>query len=393
MEFNFSAADIEFRDRVRAKLRTMLPDDIRERQRLISTQYAPVADQRRWFAILDAEGWSVPRWPTEFGGTGWPPLWQYIFEDELHEADAPEFNWPGSHMAGPVICRYGTPEQQLRFLPSIRNGEAIWCQGFSEPNAGSDLASLRTRAQLVGDHYLVNGQKIWTSGAHNANWGFFLVRTDVEVRPQAGISFLLIDMRTPGVTVRQIPQSNGEAHVCEVFLENVKVPTTNLVGEPGKGWTYAKFLLEHERTSSSFVYWNKRELRRTRMMFEAERGSTASHARKLAMIEAQMKGLEWSVLRVLANEKSRYPIDVGASILKLVGAGLQQAITELQVDLLGERAIRFFRPGGERPGVTLEWPEYVAGRTSTMIINRAASIYGGTNEIQRNILAKKAFNI
>lgn len=399
MNLQLSLEDEEFRQLVRTGLAEMLPDDIRERQRLITTQNPPLEDQRRWLAILDRCGWSVPGWPVEHGGTGWTPLQRFIFEDEMHAADAPEFHWSGSHMVGPVIFTFGSPAQCERFLPPIRSGETIWAQGFSEPGSGSDLASLRTSARIENGAYLVNGQKIWTGGAHEADWGFFLVRTDPLAKPQAGISFLLIDLKSPGVTIRRIPQINGEAHLCEVFLDNVVVPPDQLVGEPGKGWSYAKFLLEHERTASSFIFWSKRELRRARRIASAEHGDGApllhhpAFAARLARAEADLLALEWSVLRVLANEATGIPVGVAASILKVKGSELQQTVTDLQVDLIGARAMRWHEPGPMPRAVSAEWPEHVPGRTAIASIMRASTIYGGTKQIQKNILAKLAFGL
>ena len=399
MELKLSKADTTFRDEMRAELAALLPADIRDRQRRITTQAPPVADQRRWFALLNGRGWSVPRWPVELGGTDWTPIQQFLFEDEIHRLDGPEFNWLGTHMVGPVIYTFGSEAQKERFLAPTRNGDIIWCQGFSEPSAGSDLASLRTQARRDGDRYIVSGQKIWTSGAHEADWGFFLVRTDPTAKPQAGISFLLIDMKSPGVTVRPIPQINGETHLCEVFLDEVEVPADNLVGDPGRGWTYAKFLLEHERTSSAFIFWSRRELRRARMMADAIRGpqgrlaDVPGFADRLTALEADLIGLEWSVLRVLAGETGRYPASVAPSILKISGSLLQQAITELHVDLLGLRATRFFQPGTFSHAADADWPDYVPGRTSIMMISRATTIYGGSMQIQKNILAKTALGL
>ena len=260
---------------------------------------------------------------------------------------------------------------------------------------------MRTHARFEGDRYVVNGQKIWTSGAFEAEWGFFLVKTDLTVKPQRGISFLLIDMTTPGLTVRRIPQMNGDAHLCEVFLDNVEVPVENLVGEAGQGWSYAKYLLEHERTTSSFIFWSKRELARARRIAEAERAGgqplieQPQIAARLARLQADLLGLEWSVLRVLAEDTTGGSLSVAASILKVRGSDLQQAVTELQVDLLGARAIRYYQPDheAEAPQPSAEWPRHVAGRTAVMQITRAATIYGGSKQVQKNILAKLAFQL
>jgi alkylation response protein AidB-like acyl-CoA dehydrogenase len=399
MDFRFSPEDEAFRQEIRAELARLLPADIRARTENPVAQPGPAEDQRRWFQILDEKGWAAPHWPTEYGGTDWSPLRRFIFEDEMHAAQAPEFNWSGTHMIGPVIYAFGSPEQKARFLAPTRRGEIFWAQGFSEPGSGSDLASLRTHARLEGDRYIVNGQKIWTSGAFEADWGFFLVKTDLTVKPQRGISFLLIDMKTPGLTVRRIPQLNGDAHLCEVFLDNVEAPVENLVGEPGQGWTYAKYLLEHERTTSSFIFWSKRELARARRIAESEQAggqpliARPDIAARLARLQADLLGLEWSVLRVLAEDTTGGSLAVAASILKVRGSDLQQAVTELQVDLLAARAIRYYPPEPGTAGASAEWPAHVPGRTSVMQITRAATIYGGSKQVQKNILAKLAFQL
>jgi alkylation response protein AidB-like acyl-CoA dehydrogenase len=282
----------------------------------------------------------------------------------------------------------------------IREGATMWAQGFSEPGSGSDLASLRTSAELVGDNYIVNGQKIWTSGAAHADWGFFLLRTDKAAKPQRGISFLIIKMDTPGITVRQIPQINGEVHLCEVFLDNVEVPAGQVVGEPGMGWTYAKFLLEHERTTSSFIYWSKRELARAKDIARGEYvggrpiADDPAFRARFARIEADLLALEWSVLRVLAHEELDAPEAAAASVLKIRGSELQQEVTMLQCDLLGIKSLRFFDAAPTPPPPPTEvWPDYAPGRTTVALINRAATIYGGSKQIQKNILAKLAFGL
>jgi len=399
MDLKFTREDAEFREEMRASLNAILPEDIRASVRAQTTMASHLGDQRRWFQILDQHGWAVPHWPVQHGGTGWSPLRRFIFEDEMHSADAPEFNWGGSHMVGPVIYTFGSLAQQEKFLKPTRSGKIAWAQGFSEPGSGSDLASLRTNAKLQTGHYLVNGQKIWTSGAYEADWGFFLVKTDLTVKPQRGMSFLLIDMKSPGITIRQIPQINGEAHLCEVFLDNVVVPAENLVGEPGQGWTYAKFLLEHERTTSSFIFWSKRELRKAKRIAASETWGGIPLAQrpefcaKIALLEAEMQALEWSVLRILADETYGYPAGVAASVVKIRGSELQQDITQLQADLLGARALRYYNPDTSLYEKSLIWPDYVPGRSGIAMMIRAATIYGGSKQIQKNIIAKSAFGL
>lgn len=389
----------EFRREIRAFIGKVLPPEMKERQRTKVLNNATVPDQLEWMRILDRHGRSVPHWPVEFGGCGWSPMQLFLFNEELYAADAPEFDWGGTHMLGPVIYTYGSQALRDRFLPMIRQGMTNFAQGFSEPGSGSDLASLRTSAELVGDKYIVNGQKIWTSGASHCDWGFFLVRTDKAVKPQRGISFLIIKMDSPGVTVREIPQINGDAHLCEIFLDNVEVPADQLIGEPGMGWTYAKFLLEHERTTSSFIYWSKRELARAK---DIARGEVIGGRRvaddpgfraRFARIEADLIALEWSVLRVLAHEEGEVSESAAASVLKIRGSELQQEITMLQVDALGAKSLRFYEASPIAPPPSADWPEYVPGRTAVALIARAATIYGGTMQVQKNILAKLAFGL
>jgi alkylation response protein AidB-like acyl-CoA dehydrogenase len=391
-----------FRLEVRAFIRSHLPAEMAARIKRVANP-TPDEDGLAWLAILAERGWSVPHWPIEHGGTGWTALQQFVFEDECHQADAPVPAWQGTHMCGPVVYTFGTDEQKARFLEPIRKGEHLWAQGFSEPSAGSDLASLRTSARRDGDHYIVNGQKIWTSGAYHAHWGFFLVRTNTDVKPQAGISFLLIDLASPGITIRRIPQVNGDAHVCEVFLDDVRVPVDNRVGAEGAGWSCAKYLLDHERTASSFIYWSKRELTKAVEIARRETSSTGASLLesplvrdKLARLEAQLLALEWSVLRVLSGETFARPVTAVASGLKIRGAELQQAITELQVELLGGLGLRawpYERILDGEDTVSPGWPDYVAGKTANFLLARAASIYGGSLQVQKNIIAKLAFGL
>ncbi len=260
MDLRFTAEELEFREEVRVFLAKSLPAEIR--RKMLEGLRVTAGDTRRWQRILHERGWGGPSWPKEFGGTGWDPVRQYIFEEECAAAGAPRLLPFGLKMVGPVIQRFGNAAQQARFLPRILSGEDWWAQGYSEPGAGSDLASLKTRAERSGDHYLVNGQKTWITLAQHASWIFCLVRTDPAAKPQAGISFLLVDMKTPGVTVRPITLLDGTQEVNEVWLEDVKVPVENLVGKENEGWTYAKFLLGHERTNIAGIGGAKRDLAR-----------------------------------------------------------------------------------------------------------------------------------
>jgi alkylation response protein AidB-like acyl-CoA dehydrogenase len=399
MDLSYDTALDAFRKDIRQFIAEILPADIQARQRTKAANNAYVPDLLTWMRILNQHGRAVPHWPAEHGGCDWTPQQLFVFNEELYAADAPEFDWGGTHMLGPVIYTFGSDYLKQTFLPMIREGATMWAQGFSEPGSGSDLASLRTAAERKGDKYVVNGQKIWTSGAAHADWGFFLVRTDKNVKPQRGISFLIIKMDTPGITVRQIPQINGEAHLCEVFLDNVEVPAEQLIGEPGMGWTYAKFLLEHERTTSSFIYWNKRELDRAKEIAKGEmRGGRRiaddpAFRARFARVEADLLALEWSVLRVLAHEETDFSEAAAASVLKVRGSELQQEITMLQVDALGAKSLRYDEPTWDAPAASAQWPDYVAGRTTIALITRAATIYGGSKQVQKNILAKLAFGL
>jgi alkylation response protein AidB-like acyl-CoA dehydrogenase len=398
MDFQFSADDEAFRDQVRQFIAANLPRDI---QQDVRHWYNPNAHHfRRWQKLLAAHGWGAPHWPRQYGGTDWSPLRKHIFMQEIYRADAPDFGWQGLHMLGPVLIEFGSPEQKARFLPPMLTGEEFWCQGFSEPNAGSDLASLRTAAVLDGDHYVVNGQKIWTSDAADADWGFFLVRTDTNVKPQKGISFLLIKMDSPGITVRPIRSIDGRHDLNETFLDNVRVPREKLIGTPGMGWTYAKFLLEKERTASAFLYFNQREFAKVRNIASQVQWNgqrlldSSAFARRVAEVEADLLGLEWSVLRLLAAEPNKYNLDAVVSALKLRGSALQQRITELQIEALGPRAVRQLEPHSfldRSVDDETRWPDYAAGPIGMFLHNRAATIYGGSREVQKNIIAKLAF--
>ena len=400
MDFSIDPQLDEFRQSIRSAIAEMLPPSLAQNQREHGGINSSHADTLAWTAILNTRGWSVPHWPVEYGGTGWSAMQLHVFNEELYRAWAPDTCWGALFMCGPVIYTFGSEEQKAKFLPEFRAGSYFLAQGFSEPGNGSDLARLRTSARCEGDRYIVNGQKIWTGGAFASDWGFFLVRTDQEAKPQAGISFLMIKLDTPGITIRRIPEINGDADLCEVFLDNVEVPADNLIGEEGQGWTYAKFLLDHERTTSSFIHFNKRELARARAMAEVETMDGVPLARspllqaRFARIEAELTALEWSVLRELANEDFKYDRTAAASTLKIVGSRLQQSISELQVDILGRKATRFFPfEPHERNDPGSIWGDHVAGRTANALISRAATIYGGTMQVQKGIIAKLAFGL
>jgi pimeloyl-CoA dehydrogenase large subunit len=396
MDLRFTPEEIAFRDEVRGFFRTNLPDGIRAK--LSAGKHLAKDDIVSWQRILNKKGWAVANWPAEWGGTGWTPVQQYIFQDELQQTPAPQPLGFGVTMVGPVMIAFGSEAQKQRFLPRIANLDDWWCQGFSEPGAGSDLASLRTAAKRDGDHYIVNGQKTWTTLAQHADWIFCLVRTDAQAKKQEGISFLLIDMNTPGITVRPIITIEGGHEVNEVFFDEVKVPAENLVGEENKGWDYAKYLLGRERTGIARVGLSKERIRRIKELAGLERdGDTPliedeRFREKLAAVEVELKALEMTQLRVVAAERRRTDNrpDPASSILKIKGSEIHQATTELLLEVVGPYALPY-QPEHEdnerwnEPPIGPEW----AGPIAPTYFNwRKTSIYGGTNEIQKNIIAK-----
>lgn len=397
MNFEYSQDDADFRLEVRRFIREHLPADI-ARRTYVGFYPPRKSDRYAWHRALYQKGWAAPHWPVEYGGTGWSALRQHIFEQECCHADVPTLSFSALRLVAPVLYTFGTCEQQQRFLPPILSGEMLWCQGFSEPNAGSDLASLRTTAMRDGDHYVVNGSKIWTSESHQANWGFFLVRTDTKAQAQKGISFLLIDMKSPGISIRPIIMISGAHTLNQVFLENVRVPVENLVGEEGRGWSYAKFLLGNERAGAAFVHFSRRELDKAK---EAARRETADGVRliddplwrrRFAQVEIELQALEWSVLRILSGENSSRNPGALASALKTRGTELQQKVVELAFDVLGPRAVREFTDD-VRGNADLEalWPDHIPGRAHGFLHSRAYTIYGGSSQIQKNIIAKQEF--
>jgi alkylation response protein AidB-like acyl-CoA dehydrogenase len=393
MDLRFTAEELEFREEVRAFLAKSLPPEIR--RKMLEGLSVSREDTARWQRILFERGWGGPSWPKEFGGTGWGPVRQYVFEEECAAGGAPRLLPFGLKMVGPVIMRFGNAAQQRRFLPRILTGEDWWCQGYSEPGAGSDLASLKMRAERQGDHYVVNGQKTWITLAQHADWIFCLVRTDPAAKPQAGISFLLVDMRSPGVTVRPITLLDGTQEVNEVWLEDVKVPVENLVGKENEGWTYAKFLLGHERTNIAGIGGAKRDLARLKRVARLERkhgrplAEDPFFAARLAQVEIELMALEITNLRVISAEAERRAPGPEASLLKIKGTELQQAISELLVHAVGPAALPFRREArdGEAQLVPVG-PPYAAPLAAAYCNLRKASIYGGSNEIQKNIITQ-----
>lgn len=400
MNVTFTTEERAFRDEVRAFFRDEMPDGIADKQRL----GVPLErnDYVSFQKALFRKGWAGYNWPVEYGGTGWSTVQKYIFGAEMAAANAPGIITFGLGMVGPVIYTFGSEEQKRRFLPDILESNTWWCQGYSEPGSGSDLASLKTRAELAGDHYVVNGTKTWTTLGHWADWIFCLVRTSTDVaRRQEGISFLLIDMKTPGVTVKPIITIEGDHEVNEVHFENVQVPVGNLVGEEGKGWTYGKVLLQHERTGTARVaHTNYRLDKLRRQASRSIRGAAPlaedrNFMRKLAAVEVELKALEFTELRTLAAVASGKAPGPESSILKLRGTELQQAVDELYLEAAGYYALPYVPSQ-----YTLDFPpdqrvgEGNETQSSLKYFNfRKASIYGGSNEIQKNIIAKHVLGL
>jgi alkylation response protein AidB-like acyl-CoA dehydrogenase len=400
MQLEFSDTDLAFRDQVRTFFRTGVPADIldaRDREIELSRE-----DQIRYQKCLHARGWAGVNWPAEYGGTGWTPMQKYLFAAECAAANAPDIIPFGINMVGPVIYSFGSEAQKRRFLPDILASDVWWCQGYSEPGAGSDLASLKSRAERVGDHYVVNGTKLWTTLAQHADWIFCLVRTNTDVaRRQDGISFLLIDMRSPGVTVTPIITLDGIHEVNEVRLEDVEVPADNLVGEEGKGWTYGKVLLQHERTTLTGTARSGYRLRRLRRQAERSvRGAPPlagdrNFMRALAATEIELKALEITELRTLAAVAAGDAPGPESSFLKIAGTEIQQAIDALAMDAAGYYALPYV-PEQYTPGFPdeLRVGDGVETRSALRYFNgRKCTIYGGSNEIQRNIIAKRVLDL
>jgi alkylation response protein AidB-like acyl-CoA dehydrogenase len=393
LDLSYTAEELAFRDEVRRFLASRLPAELAAKvnggKRLTRDDFL------RWHRILFEQGWVAPGWPKEYGGPGWTPVQQHIFDEECAAAGAPVVLPFGVRMVAPVIQQFGNAEQKQRFLPRILSGDDWWCQGYSEPGSGSDLASLKTRAERQGDVYVVNGQKTWNTLGQWADWIFCLVRTATEGRPQEGISFLLIDMKSAGVTVRPIRMLDGEHEINEIWLEDVKVPVANRVGEENKGWTYAKFLLGHERTGIAGVGRSKRELRKLKEIARRERSGgrplmeDARFRDRIAQVEIEITALEVTNLRVLAAEGERRAPGPEASILKVRGSEIQQSLSELMMQAVGPHRAAYVPEAldadwhGEAVGA-----DYTAALTGQYLNMRKTTIYSGSNEIQKNIIAQ-----
>ena len=396
MDLSFCAEEQAFRHEVRDFVTKNLPASIRDH--VAAGRHPSQNDIVTWTRILHAKGWSVPHWPREWGGTGWTPIELSIFNDEIQRGDAPDFLAFGTSMVGPVIYTFGSQAQKERFLPRIADLRDWWCQGFSEPGAGSDLAGLRTSARQDGDNWVINGQKTWTTLAQHADWIFVLARTDASVKKQQGISFFLVDMKSAGVTVRPIQTIDGGHEVNEVFFDDVRIPLENIVGEENKGWDYAKFLLSNERNGIARVGISKARLAKIRELAaipaygDTPKMADPAFRMKLAAIEVELKALEMTQMRVIAaaqKAKSNKP-DPMSSVLKIRGSEIQQATTELLMDVVGPYALPFepVREDGERWNEPPVGPDWAATIAPAYFNLRKVSIYGGSNEIQRGIIAK-----
>ncbi|HUD50389.1 acyl-CoA dehydrogenase family protein [Parvibaculum sp.] len=399
MQLALRPEDEAFRREVRQFLKESLPRDIAEARAVGVSVSKPLL--KRWHKTLYEKGWVAPGWPKAAGGTGWSVTQQHIFQEECAQANAPSLMPFGLSMVGPVIYTFGNDAQKAQHIPGILSGDVWWCQGYSEPGSGSDLASLKTKAVRDGDTYVVNGQKIWTSYAHEADWIFCLVRTDDQSKPQEGISFLLIDMKTPGITVRPLVSIDELHHLNEVFFEDVRVPVANRIGEENKGWTYAKFLLAHERTGIAGVPQSKKAAEELRRIAETERAGDGKRLADdptfqatLADIEVKLAALEITNLRILAETEKGTSVGVEASVLKILGTEVQQALQTLAVEAIGYYTLASHRDRLEgRGNAPLVGPDHGETIFASYGFGRAASIYGGSNEIQRNVLAKAVLGL
>jgi alkylation response protein AidB-like acyl-CoA dehydrogenase len=388
MDLNYSPEETAFRDEVRAWIDANLPTELRDK--VLNYRELSKDDLLRWHKTLAQKGWIAPHWPKEWGGTDWTVVQRYIFEEECGAAGAPPIVPFGVRMCAPVLLRFGTDAQKQRFLPRMYNGDDFWVQGYSEPGAGSDLASLKTRAVREGDHYVVTGQKIWTTLGHYGDWIFCLVRTDPKTeKRQDGISFLLVDMKSPGITVRPIVLLDQSREVNEVFFDDVKVPAENLVHDENKGWTVAKFLLGYERMGTGNIAVCKRELARVKAL--AARAGLLDDTRfadRLTRVEIELMALEITNLRYLDQLRGGRPPGAEVSLLKIKGTEIQQALTELMMQTAGPLAPIFRPVAPDAP-----FDAFTAALFPRYCNVRKATIYAGSNEIQRNIIAKATLGL
>ena len=391
MDLNYSPEELAFRDEVRGWLQTNLPNDLRKK--VTNYQELSREDLLGWHRILAKKSWIAPEWPVEWGGQNWTVVQRSIFEEECAFAGCPPLIPFGLKMCAPVLHRFGTEEQKQRFLPGIYNGDVFWCQGYSEPGSGSDLASLKTTAVRQGDYYIVNGQKTWTTWGHHADWIFCLVRTDQGVKKQEGISFLLFDMKTPGITVRPLVLMDGGHEVNEVFFDDVKVPVENLVHRENDGWTVAKYLLGHERMGTGGIGGSKRELAKLKVLATKELRNgkplldDPRFRDKVSRVEVELMALEITNLRFLDQLRGGRAPGAEVSLLKIKGTEIQQTLSELLVEVMGPLAQPF------RAIEAAEFDTSTAAILPRYFNYRKTTIYAGSNEIQRNIIAKATLGL
>ncbi|MCL6282408.1 acyl-CoA dehydrogenase family protein [Ruegeria sp. 2012CJ41-6] len=398
MDLSYTPEQDAFRAELRGFLAENLSERVREKVRL--GKRLTKVEMQDWHAMLNARGWLAMSWPRQYGGAEWDAVQRQIFEEEACRAHAPRIVPFGLKMLAPVLFKFGTEEQRQRFLPPILSGEHWWCQGYSEPGAGSDLASLRTRAVREGDHYVVNGQKTWTTLGQYANWIFCLVRTDPDAKKQEGISFLLIDMNTPGVTVRPIVLIDGEAEVNEVFFDNVRVPAENLVGEENKGWTYAKYLLTHERTNIAGVGFSDaalvtlKQVAAQTMAGGRPLDQNPHFAARMAQVEIDLMAMRTTNLRMISAAAKGQAPGVESSMLKVKGTLLRQELSALLRRAVGPDAMPYlpdFLDGGDNADPL--GPDHAPAAAPGYFNMRKLSIFGGSNEVQRTIIAKSALGL
>lgn len=402
MDLSFSKEDEAFRQEVRDFIAHAYTDDIRAKMARSKHGYIDKASHVKWQKALAKKGWLAPNWPTEYGGPGFTRSQKYIFDVEMGRAGVPHTIPFGPTMVAPVIMKFGTPEQKKKFLPDILETNVLWCQGYSEPGSGSDLASLQTKAEDKGDHYLVNGSKIWTSVAQWADWIFCLVRTSREGKPQEGISFLLIDMKTQGVKVEPLVLLDGtpgpHQEVNQVFFTDVKVPKENLVGEENKGWTCAKYLLEFERGNPYSAGLTKaltkvKKIAKDQKVGDHTLADEPEFRNKVAYLETQIAAMEFTELRIFSALSTGGNVGPESSMLKCRGTELQQAVSELAVEALGNYVQPFVEDGMIDTNEPSIGPDYAMTVAPYYFSLRKASIYAGSNEIQRNIMAKAVLGL
>ena len=407
MDLDFAPEDLAFGEEVRAFIAEAYDDEMRAKLGQSKNHHLDKASQVRWLKKLGERGWIAPDWPTEHGGTDWSLGKKYVFDMEMALAGAPSTSNMGLRMCAPVVMAFGTDEQKAQHLPKILSTDVWWCQGYSEPGSGSDLASLALKAELDGDHYVLNGSKTWTTLAQWADWMFCLVRTSQEDIRQKGISFLLIDMKTPGITIRSIPTldgpAEGEQEINETFFDNVRVPVTNRIGKQGEGWTYAKYLLQFER-GNAYAPGLSDQMKKVKTIANLERSdgggamiSDPDFRRKLSEVEIKVEALNATELRIFAGRGNGDAMGAVSSMLKLEGSQMQQAITELALEAAGVYAQPFVRDTWEmlRPGGNTfrAGPDYAATIAPHYFNYRKTSIYAGSNEIQHNIMAKMVLGL